>query len=203
MDVVVRGRNVGVSDRYRAHVEGKLSRAERFGVPIERIDVELSYESNPRQSDRAFEVEFTCRGGGPVIRAEAHAQDKYAATDIALDHLEERLRRVSDRRRNRRTEKVVVMPTVDRLPAQADEQPAGGEDAATEDDDPATVWAEGPIVVRLKEHATVPMSVEQAVEAMELVDHDFYMYRDVDSGVPSVLYRRRGFSYGLIRLEDG
>jgi hypothetical protein len=56
-------------------------------------------------------------------------------------------------------------------------------------------------VVRLKEHEAAPMTVAQAVESMELVGHDFYLFRDVESGAPSVLYRRRGFNYGLIRLE--
>ena len=181
MDIVVRGRHVDVSERFREHVTGKLSRIDRFGLPINHIDVEVSHEPNPRQADRAFEVELTCRGTGPVIRAEACAQDKYGATDVALARLEERLRRASDKRRTRRVEKVVVVPAAD-IPAPA-------------------ASAEGPIVVRLKEYSSAPMSVGQAVESMELVGHDFYLFRDVDSGTASVVYRRRGFNYGLLRLE--
>lgn len=196
MDIVVRGRHLDVSDRFRTHVAGKLSKAERFGIPISLIDVEVSYEPNPRQADRAYEVELTCRGTGPVIRAEAHAQDKYAATDVALARLEERLRRVSDRRSKHRAAKVVVVPSG--APSLA-EEPA---EPAPEVDD-GTVWEEGPIVVRLKEYGAEPMTVGQAVEAMELVGHDFYLFRDVESGAPSVVYHRRGFNYGLIRLEDG
>jgi ribosomal subunit interface protein len=197
VDIVVRGRHVDVSERFRTHVTGKLSRADRFGLPISHIDVEVSYEPNPRQSDRAFEVELTCRGSGPVIRAEAHAQDKYAATDVALARLEERLRRASDKRRQRRAEKVLVVPAAEFAQAPAAEAP---EVEAEEDD--GTVWEQGPIVVRLKEHTASPMSVAQAVEAMELVGHDFYLFRDLDSREsPAVVYRRRGFDYGLIRLD--
>lgn len=201
MDIVVRGRHLDVSERFRTHVTGKLSRADRFGLPINHIDVEVSYEPNPRQADRAYEVELTCRGTGPVIRAEAHAQDKYAATDVALARLEERLRRASDKRRNRRAEKVVVVPAAE-VEALAGAAPEEAEEAEPGEAD-GTVWQEGPIVVRLKEHVAAPMTVAQAVESMELVGHDFYLFRDVDSGAPSVLYRRRGFTYGLIRLEGG
>jgi ribosomal subunit interface protein len=196
VDIVVRGRHLDVSERFRTHVTNKLSKADRFGLPIDHIDVEVSYEPNPRQADRAFEVELTCVGTGQVIRAEAHAQDKYAATDVALDRLEQRLRRAADKRRSRRTEKVLVVPSGALLAEESVEESEPEEDA-----DDGTVWEEGPIVVRLKEHVAVPMSVAEAVDSMELVGHDFYLFRDVESGAPSVLYRRRGFNYGLIRLE--
>jgi ribosomal subunit interface protein len=201
VDIVVRGRHVEVSDRFREHVSGKLSKADRFGLPINHIDVEVSYEPNPRQADRAYEVELTCRGTGPVIRAEAHAQDKYAATDVAMARLEERLRRASDKKRNRRTDKVVVVPAAQVPPGEADGVAAMDATGAEQPDD-GTVWEQGPIVVRLKEHVAAPMTVAQAVESMELVGHDFYLFRDVEqAGAPAVVYRRRGFNYGLIRLD--
>lgn len=196
MDIVVRGRHLDVSDRFREHVAGKVGKVDRFGLPISHVDVEVSFEPNPRQADRAYEVELTCRGTGPVIRAEAHAPDKYAATDLALARLEERLRRAADRKRTRRVEKVVVVPAADvvqeSIEATADAEPDDG-----------TVWEEGPIVVRLKEHVSQPMTVAQAVESLELVGHDFYLFRDSDSGAPSVVYHRRGYNYGLLRLEGG
>jgi ribosomal subunit interface protein len=196
VDIVVRGRHLDVSDRFREHVAGKVGKVDRFGLPISHVDVEVSFEPNPRQADRAYEVELTCRGTGPVIRAEAHAPDKYAATDLALARLEERLRRAADRKRTRRVEKVVVVPAADvvheSIEATADAEPDDG-----------TVWEEGPIVVRLKEHVSQPMTVAQAVESLELVGHDFYLFRDSDSGAPSVVYHRRGYNYGLLRLEGG
>jgi ribosomal subunit interface protein len=196
VDIVVRGRHLDVSDRFREHVAGKVGKVDRFGLPISHVDVEVSFEPNPRQTDRAYEVELTCRGTGPVIRAEAHAPDKYAATDIALARLEERLRRAADRKRTRRVEKVVVVPAADVVPESI-------EAAADAEPDDGTVWEEGPIVVRLKEHVSQPMTVAQAVESLELVGHDFYLFRDSDSGAPSVVYHRRGYNYGLLRLEGG
>jgi len=194
VDIVVRGRHLDVSDRFREHVAGKVGKVDRFGIPISHVDVEVSFEPNPRQTDRAYEVELTCRGTGPVIRAEAHAPDKYAATDIALARLEERLRRAADRKRTRRVEKVLVVPAADIVPESI-------EAAADAEPDDGTVWEEGPIVVRLKEHVSQPMTVAQAVESLELVGHDFYLFRDSDSGAPSVVYHRRGYNYGLLRLE--
>ncbi len=96
VEIVVRGRHVDVSSRFRELASEKLARVERFGQPIQRVDVELSKEQNPRLADRAFEVELTCRGKGPVIRAEASAADKYSALDLASGRLEERLRRAHD-----------------------------------------------------------------------------------------------------------
>ncbi len=200
MDVVVRGRHLEVSDRYREHVAEKLGKADRFGLPISHVDVEVSHEPNPRQADRAYEVEFTCRGTGPVIRAEAHAQDKYAATDIALARLEQRLRRAADKKRARRNEKLILVPAAETPPPVSSPAEEPGEPGAEDD---GTVWEEGPIVVRLKEHTTEPMTVGQAVEAMELVGHDFYLFQEVETGAPAVVYRRRGFNYGLIRLDGG
>jgi ribosomal subunit interface protein len=196
VDIVVRGRHLDVSDRFREHVAAKVGKVDRFGLPIAHVDVEVSFEPNPRQTDRAYEVELTCRGTGPVIRAEAHAQDKYAATDIALARLEERLRRAADRKRTRRVEKVLVVPAAEIVPESIEPAPE-----IVPDD--GTVWEDGPIVVRLKEHVSQPMTVAQAVESLELVGHDFYLFRDSDTGAPSVVYHRRGYNYGLLRLEGG
>jgi hypothetical protein len=74
-------------------------------------------------------------------------------------------------------------------------------EAELEDLEPGVVFAEGPVVVREKTHPTEAMSVEQALDALELVGHDFYLFLDSANGKPSVVYRRRGYDYGLIRLE--
>lgn len=209
MDIVVRGRHLDVSERFRNHVVDKLARADRFGLPINIIDVEVSHEPNPRQADRAYEVELTCRGGGPVIRAEAASSDKYSALDLAWGRLEERLRRAADKRRTRRHQRIVLVPEpVSPMAEAVVSAPAADSEVEVEVElenvellDDGTVWAEGPIEVRLKEHDAAPMSVAQAVEAMELVGHDFYLFHEVETGSPAVVYRRRGFSYGLIRLD--
>ena len=104
IEIVIHGRHAGVSDRFKELATGKLGHVERFAVPIHRIDVEVSHEANPRQHDRAFEVELTC-SGTTFVRVEAHAADKYAALEAACDKLEERLRRLHERRRSVRHER--------------------------------------------------------------------------------------------------
>ena len=194
VDIVVRGRHIDLSQRFREHVVDKLERIDRFGVALSRVDVEVSKESNPRQADRAFEVELTCVGRGPVIRAEATAADKYAALDLAYGRLEERLRRAGERRhaKHRRG----VLPVGD-LGA----TPTSEASAEADDVEPAGVYEDGPIVVRDKTHPSMPMTVSEALHSLELVGHDFFLFHDVASDQPTVVYKRRGYDYGLMRLK--
>lgn len=196
VDIVVRGRHLDLSQRFRDHVTDKLERVDRFGVTLSRVDVEVTKESNPRQSERAFEVELTCVGRGPVIRAEAAAADKYAALDVAYTRLEERLRRAAERRhaKHRRG----GAPVLDGVGGEA---AAAAEEAAEADDTEAdVVYEDGPIVVRDKTHPSLPMTVQEALHALELVGHDFFLFHDVATGLPTVVYKRRGYDYGLLRL---
>ncbi len=99
MDVVVTGRHCEITDRYRSHVEEKLTRLEKHDHRIMRVQVEVDCEANPRQRDRAVRIELTAFSKGPVIRAEAAAADKMAALDLALDKMAAQMRRAADRRR--------------------------------------------------------------------------------------------------------
>ena len=195
MDIVVTALHVEVPDRFRRHLEEKLAKVEQLSPRLQRIDVKISHESNPRQADTCERVELTVRARGPVIRAEACADDPYAALDLAQEKLMERLRRARDRRKvhhGRRQPATVrdgegFVPDEDGVQAESDE--AVGE------------LGESPIAFREKTHVAAPMTVSEAVDQMELVGHDFYLFSDVESGRPSVVYRRRGWSYGVLRLE--
>jgi ribosomal subunit interface protein len=196
MEVVVRGRNVEVPEHFRQHVADKLVRVERYDSKIIRTDVELHHERNRRQNDSCQHVEITCRTRGPVVRSEACAADFYRALDLAIEKLERRLRHAADRRRvhyGRRTPTSVATATaaaVNSATQPAEPEPVSAEDA---DDGPGRI-------VREKEHPAKPMTVDQALFEMELVGHDFYLFADQDTGRPSVVYRRRAYDYGLIRL---
>ncbi len=208
-EVVVHGRHVDLSSRFRDHVLEKLQRVGKFGVPVSRVDVEVSKENNPRLADRAYEVELTCRSQGPVIRAEAYAGDHYSAFDIAFGRLEERLRRYAERHRHHRGGRHFHRGSLGLEPGGVpiDDSGAlngeGSADAADPYDasDSDTVFESGPVVVREKTHNTAPMTVEQAVTEMELVGHDFFLFQDAETGLHSVVYRRRGYDYGLIRID--
>lgn len=228
MEIVVTGRNVEVPEHFRIHVEEKIGRLERYDHKIVGMEVELFHERNRRQSKSCQRVEITGRGCGPVARAEACAQDFYGALDCAVAKLESRLRRSHDRRRvtGRRTRITVgrdvnaavavleQLPEVDRrgdiivnrrVDLVEDDRedydydipsPRDHDDHLAEDRDPATPGQ----IVRRKTHPSDPISIDEALSRMELVGHDFYLFADAEGGTPSVVYRRRGYDYGVIRL---
>lgn len=202
MEIVVRGRHIEISERFREYAAHRLDRLSNLAHSLQRIDVEVTKETNPRLADQAIKVELTCRGRGPVVRAEYAAADKFVAFDTAADRLEERLKRGAQRRRDRarsggRATSIAAVPPVASAATEAAE-PEGADEPL----EPGVVFAEGPVVVREKTHTTAAMSVEQALDEMELVGHDFYLFLDAANGKPSVVYRRRGYHYGLIRLEE-
>lgn len=206
MDIVVTGRHVTVTDRFREHIADKLAKVSQLAPRTRRIDVMLSHEPNRRQSKSSQRIEITCHDRGPVVRAEASHDDKYAALDVALDKLMERLRRQNDRkqvRRGRRTPESVAAATA-RTWADQNGQTAPTVDAPTSaDDDSATQdsFDGSPIEVREKVHASRPMPLAEALREMELVGHDFYLFHDSETDKASVVYRRHGWSYGVIHLE--
>jgi ribosomal subunit interface protein len=204
MDVVVRGRHCEISDSFRDHVEEKLSRLEKHDQRVIRLEVEVDMERNPRQQGRAVRVELTAFSKGPVIRAEACADDKRAALDFAVDKMAAQMRRAADRRRvhhGRHTPVSVSQALAGREQALNGVAPTTDEDDAERRIGPLTVQGEGPLVVREKTHAAAPMDLAQALYEMELVGHDFFLFVDQDSGRPSVVYRRRGYDYGVIALD--
>lgn len=197
MQIVVRGRHLDISDRFREHVSQKLSKIERYDGKCQRVDVEVSQESNPRLADHAVRVEITCHGKGPVIRAEAAADEKFAALDVAYGRLVERMRRAADRRRDHhRNQARAVTDDVRQQVGPLSEHPAPVEVV-----EPETVDEEGPLIVRQKTHRGRPMTLDEALYEMELVGHDFFLFQDVVSGTPSVVYRRKGYDYGVLHLE--
>jgi ribosomal subunit interface protein len=223
MEIVISGRHTEVPERFRRLAEEKLLKIGQLAPKAQRTDVELSHEKNPRQSQTCERVEITVRGKGPVIRAEASAEDPAAALDLAFGKLQERLRRHRDRRKvhhGRQTPPSVrisetTIVTIDGTPddealdattvdvtdvgvTAVDRTLPDGTAASVEE---RALDGTSPIVIRTKDHEARPMALEQALYEMELVGHDFYLFVDADSGRPSVVYRRRGWSYGVIRLK--
>ncbi len=208
MDIVVKGRNVEVPEHFRVHVSEKLSRAERYDPKMARVDVELSHEGNPRQAKSKQRVQITVTGRGPAVRAEAAAESFYAALDLAADKLDTRLRKARGRRLSRVTSRAplaaVAAGAVPGSPASEAsgngawhdrDEVAGTDEYGTDEQDA------GPgRIVRIKDHPADPITVDQALLQMELVGHDFYLFNDAESGKASVVYRRKGFDYGLLRL---
>lgn len=237
MDIIFNGRHTEVQERFRKHATAKLTKIEKLDQRATRVDVQVCSERNPRQAGQKERVELTVSSRGPVIRAEASAEDRFAALDMALAKLEAQLRRALDRRKGRHgahaAVRLIDLPEADlaseaELPAirlgqgggllagegapQAMAEMAAAADAADaaeaaakpdpEDLVPVQMEGDGPLLVREKFHAASPMSIDQALFEMELVGHDFFLFADEKNGMPSVVYRRRGYQYGVIRLVD-
>ncbi|GAA2128144.1 ribosome-associated translation inhibitor RaiA [Glycomyces algeriensis] len=219
VDIVVKGRNVEVPDHYRELVEEKIeSKIAKYlarydGEAID-IDVELYHEPNPRQADHAQRVEITCRPKGTVMRAEACAEDFRSAFELAVTKLGHQLRKNTDRKRVSRSGAKTPM-SVSKATSNGNgglngtllAEPAKDASAAhfiSEDIDHFDGLVEEHLpgrIVREKIHPGEPMTVDDALANMELVGHDFYLFHDKESGRPTVVYRRRAFDYGLLRLD--
>lgn len=206
MDVVVKGHHCEVSDRFRQYVEEKLERIEKVDHRVLRCEVEVSLEKNPRQHDRAMRVELTMYTKGPVVRAEATGETKQAAFDVSLDRLRAQVRKAADRRRVHTGQHapeglrhVAAKQSANGTGAPLEEKVAEDE-VTTQKFGSLTVTGDGPLVMREKTHTAKPMSLDQALYELELVGHDFYLFVDADENQPSVVYRRRGYDYGVIRL---
>lgn len=241
MEITFKGRQTEVAARFRDQATAKLMKLEKLDQKAIRVDVEVSVERNPRQSSQKERVELTIISRGPAIRAEAAAEDRFAALDLALAKLDSRLRRALDRRKRhnsgqgqRPVELAAEVPPLASLtlPAEAGKPgPAGLAGAGSTDVDrsmpgqtisrpgksgspdgldpvpsdsvvPIEMEGDGPLVVRQKFHHAARIPIDQALLEMELVGHDFYLFHDIDEDMPSVVYRRRGYQYGVIRLVE-
>jgi ribosomal subunit interface protein len=217
MDITLIGRNVGITDRFREYALEKSDRVTHLDDRALALEIRLCrhHETNggAKGDDR---VELTLISPGPIVRAEAGGADKYAAYDAALAKLLEQVRRAKDRRKvhrghgNRLTSLREASTTEF---AALGVQPADGDamrwastgpeqlPTAPTDDEPAEHDAYSPIEIRRKVFEATPMTVDDALYRMELVGHDFYLYCDAGTGRPSVVYRRKGWSYGVLELD--
>ncbi|MFT0762860.1 ribosome hibernation-promoting factor, HPF/YfiA family [Scrofimicrobium sp. R131] len=213
MDIIINGRNTDISPTFRELAEGKLEKVTLFYPRAQRVDVVVTRQKNPRLADTAERIELTVYGKGPVIRAEAEAADRYAAIDLAVGKLYERLRRLRDRvkdhRRHRNEPKLEV-----ELDAAHGDSAETGEDLSNAEnfhlrsagdlqvgEAREEQLGDSPVVVRQKVHEAAPMSVDEALYQMELVGHPFFLFVDEDTKQPCVVYHRSGWTYGVIRLN--
>lgn len=206
MEIVVVGRHTEVAPRFRKHVEDKLSKVTQLAPYAQRVDVEITHEANPRQAASAERIELTVRDRGPVVRAEASASDRYAALDVATTKLLERLRRSHDRRKaksaRRENRAIPAEPETAVVEAAADESAPETIQAPTEPDVAVeSQLGDSPVLVRQKVHKTAPVTVEEAIDEMELAGHPFYLFIEAETHQPAVVYHRHGWTYGVIRLD--
>ncbi len=207
MEVKITARNLTVSDRFREYVSDRTHKVEQLAHKVQSLDIKVTRHDHSRNSGPEDQVELTVFEPGHVIRAEAHAGDKFAAFDIALGKLSERLRRASDRRKVHHghhgsigTSELTAhdFAELDIRPADSDVLLGKTPPAETPQ---APDMGESPVVIRRKEFEATAMTVDDALYHMELIGHDFYLFLDSETGKPSVVYRRKGWNYGVITLS--
>ncbi len=184
MQLQVKGKNIPVTDALHEHAERKLQRLAKVLPQWDEpplVELELSVERNPK-IDRPQIAEITVRTKGTVLRACESATDMYAAIDQASRKLERQAVRYRERRRKRRQGSDHELERMAPLP----------DDLVIHVDEPA------PSLVKRKEFALKPMSSDDAALHMDMLHHDFFVFRDADSGEVNVVYRRKNGGFGLI-----
>jgi putative sigma-54 modulation protein len=187
MDVQVRGNGVVIDDELRTFVNRRASQLDRFVDRVVDAKLELrALHSKNKAGPEATAAQITIRSGREVLRAEERAAEPNQAIDKAFDKLERQIRRVHDKRTRRKAagqpsiRDVAPEPEIEVDGFETDEERAVGE------------------LVRTKRFGVKPMDVEEAIEQMELLGHDFFLFHYVDEDIPSVVYRRRDGAYGLL-----
>ena len=216
METNIVGRNLGITDRFRQYSTEKSEKIAALADKPLALEIKVSRHHEKNGAAGNDRVELTLIGKGPLVRAEADGSDKYAAFDVALGRLLERVRRAKDRRKVHRggahrptslqEASAGGFSVVDITPADVETLErvrTGAIPIVTEEHPAAPVEEEYcPVVIRRKVFAAAPMTVDDALYFMELVGHDFYLFQDAETKRPSVVYRRKGWDYGVIELDD-
>ncbi|WP_313813561.1 ribosome hibernation-promoting factor, HPF/YfiA family [Glutamicibacter sp.] len=207
MELNYSGRNITISDRFREYVDEKITKVDQLASKVQRIDVKVVKEAHARDQSTALSVELTVVGRGPAIRAEARGADKFAAFDVAFAKLLERLRKARDKRKVHRGNHtpVAVHQATSSLPVVPAEKSLVEEtlaaQAASEAAEAEVNREYSPVVIRRKSFPAEVMSVDDAVDRMELVGHPFYLFIDESTGAHAVVYGRTQYQYGVITLD--
>ena len=201
MDILIVGRHTKVSDDMRERITAKMEKLAALAPKANRAEIHVVHERNPRMASDAERIEITLHGRA-VVRAEASADDRVVALELATARVADQLRKLHERRMHRHQGAPAIREVV-RDEALANIVPVASVEAQ---DAPMGTVREipldgTPIVIRSKTHAAEPMSVSDAIDQMELVGHDFYLFLDIESNLPSAVYRRRGWTYGVIHID--
>ena len=200
MDIVISGRRMTVTEELRQTVIDRLEHeVNKLADQAQRVEVEFS--AGEGKNDALTTAEITLRTKGhPVIRAAGAAEDKRVAFELALEKLRTQLRRAADRRKTRRGLRAQDLASLPLAAPPAPEAPATPERPPTHLVAGVEVSGDGPLVVREKTFSSPALTLAQALDEMELVGHDFFLYVDAASGLPSVVYHRKAYDYGVLHL---
>lgn len=191
MQLVIKGRNMEVNDRLREYVEKKIGKMNKFLPDAQEIRVELAEEKSRKASEREV-VQVTVRSNGTLLRAEERNSDIYAAIDAVADKLHGQIARYKGKRRRK-----IERAQAAKFEAEEYESISIATETVAEQEDS---FFEGRIV-RTKRFPMVSMSDEEAIDQMELLAHDFFVFYNAREGAVNVLYRRSDGNFGLLQPE--
>lgn len=210
MEIAITARGLDITDRFRAYTAEKSEKVAALATKAIAFEIKVTRHAPGKGSSGDDRVELTLIGPGPLVRAEANASDKYAAFDLAIGRLLERIRQGKDRRKVHRGRHRPVslqeattggFSVVGVTPASPDALHAVATGTVTVEADAEDEPDWSPVVIRRKLFPAVTMTAEDAVDHMELVGHDFFLFVDAETDRPSVVYRRKGWAYGVIALD--
>lgn len=189
MKLVIHGKNIEITDGIREYVHQKIEKAvSHFQNITNEVDIHLSVARNPRINPKQA-AEVTIYANGNVIRAEEHSENLYASIDLVADKISRQLRKYKERRQGQKNhsqntiEEIQPQVVPDLIGSRTPELPSE--------------------IVRSKYFAIQPMTIEEALEQLQLVGHDFYMFRNVETGEINVIYERNHGGYGVIQPRNG
>lgn len=176
MQLIVQGKNMEVTDRLQEYIEKKVGKLDRYLPTITEARIELSVEGAKSAKDRQV-AQLTVRSKGTFLRAEERTADMFASIDAIVDKMYRQIVRYKGKRYGR-GRGPGEMPPVEEF----------------EEEEP-------PRIVRTKRFQVAPMDEEEAIEQMELLGHDFFIFFNVDANGINVIYRRKDGNYGLLEPE--
>jgi putative sigma-54 modulation protein len=189
MKLVIQGKNIDITDAIHEYVHQKIEKAvNHFQTLTTEVDVHLSVARNPRINPKQT-AEVTIYVNGAVVRAEESSENLYASIDLVADKIARQLRKYKEKRHEKNHNPIrtsEVLPEQPVAPALTNREPALPDE-----------------VIRMKYFAMPPMTIEEALEQLELVDHDFYMFRNSATGEINVIYERNHGGYGVIQPRNG
>ena len=184
MQLMVHGRNVEITDRIREYVDKKVGKLERYLPQANEARIELTHNSTRAAADR-YTSQITVWSNGQIMRSEESTSDIFASIDASADKMYSQIQRFKGRRFQGRRRASAAANAEAEVAATLLEEVA-------EEEEPAQI-------IRRKEFTLQPMSEEEAIEQMELLGHDFFVYYDMDDKNTNVVYRRRDGQYGLLQ----
>lgn len=189
MQLIVHGRNMEVTNWIEEYARKRIQKLERYLPQLNEVRAELAHTPTRAAGDR-FTVQLTMWSNGQILRAEESTSDVFASIDAAADKISEQVRRFKDRSKtNRRRASAAVQMKAEMAPTP---------DEVELEDDVSTPAGK---IVRRKEFLMQPMNEDEAVEQMELLGHDFFVFFNPSTNTPNVVYRRRGGDYGLLQPQ--